>query len=262
MKLIVIAFTRDPVSAAGSLYTQYLKFGTGRPFRGWLMQNGRQTLDHDAIVKRWTAQGLTVRSMDLGGLHRGDGLLRQFERFLDLDPDVLREGSDPVANARITFHESVALFYANHLMKRLECNTPDHRRQVHHLIYKRINDAFGWVVFPFELAPSQRQMVSKLFGQRPLPTRRPKTCAPLNAARCKRLPEWSGPSFQRPWTCRYTQWRSPPKDCWTARRCTGSILCLSCPADRLRRPRGRAFAEGSPNGNSCVIAVLFRLRIF
>jgi len=140
----ILAYLREPVEAAPSLYTEQLKAGSDLTFDEWIDFKAGRWLNHQAMIWPWRIAGLSWpgRLLHRVKLYKASekfrpGRLKVITRTLGLDPlhdkclmrDLLgllgmsdRAGSfdfktQEGTNARITEIECLGLVFLNHLHK-------------------------------------------------------------------------------------------------------------------------------------------------
>ncbi|OHC45304.1 MAG: hypothetical protein A2092_13725 [Rhodobacteraceae bacterium GWE1_64_9] len=162
-RVVVIACIRNPFSAAPSLYSEYLRFGTTVPFATWLKGTGRAMLNHGVIVKRWRQHAeLRLIRVDEMGPDRS----RIFELFLQaLDhPADAMKYPETAQNMRCSMGEAAAMYYANRILQKVDPEIhPDTRHRINQQIKEKLATHWPGPVQPYGLSSEEITALAAMF---------------------------------------------------------------------------------------------------
>lgn len=162
-KPVIVAFQRNPYSAAPSLYTEYLKFGETRPFSAWLATIGKNMLNHESILARWRKHAL-VRSMTLEQLAQSDHDI--FSAFVEMIRVSWTTSFQSVvdSNSRMTTAEAISLFYCNNMLSNGNIsNSSKNRKAINKRVRNAVKNHFSEKTPPYFLTDKEISLVKKYF---------------------------------------------------------------------------------------------------
>jgi hypothetical protein len=161
-----IAYCRNPLHAAPSLYTEHLKFGTTKTWSCWANSaNLTEWFDYENKLAPWRSFGeVTLRHLTEDRTIEESGL-SIFEDFVTLVPTVL-ETRDlnmsylPKANSRLSLLECAALYAVNHALKRT-AESIDEKKQtsLRNTARRVVRRVFTEFLHPFSLESSQQKQL-------------------------------------------------------------------------------------------------------
>lgn len=159
----VIAYTRDPHSAAASFYSETLKFGSSKPFSLWLQSGNREFADHNRLLERWRRSDANLSSTGLDEPDvKSGGLVSHFCKQVGVAPP---EANASNSNSRISYQEAIALYYCNGILELLADEIPPAQRvKLHDRIRRLIRKEMKESLIPYGLTESQMDMLEEAFG--------------------------------------------------------------------------------------------------
>ncbi len=165
-----IAYCRNPLYAAPSLYTEHLKFGTTKTWSDWANPaNLREWFDYKKKLGPWQALSDEVALRHLTEERKvEESGLTIFEDFLGLLPVKVQTCSlnmscSPEANTRLSVLECAALYAVNHALKTsAEAFDENNKTAIRNAVRRVVRRLFSEFLYPFTLNTSQQKKLQDI----------------------------------------------------------------------------------------------------
>lgn len=168
-----IAYCRNPLHAAPSLYTEQLKFGATKTWSLWAdSANLSEWFDYGKKLAPWRSIGSEVMLRHLTNVRQiKESGLSIFEDFVSLLPgpietSTLNMSFRPEANSRLSLLECAALYAVNHALKKTAEQVNENQKVSFRNTARRVvRSLFPEFLHPFALSALQQNQLQETLCQ-------------------------------------------------------------------------------------------------